>query len=270
MKRTFFSSWMLLALVFLALPLHAFAEDEMPEWTYPLSPEIIQDNDQYLTLTNKIALLSSDYVPDDLVAITARCAVKGELREEANRALKALFDAAEADGYKLYVKSSYRSYQTQKTMYSNRLASVGHDDGYVAYPGSSDHQTGLGIDVLNYEWTKKSGLNATFIQTKEAQWMAAHCHEFGFVIRYMEDKEDVTGIKYEPWHLRYVGLEAAAYMTEMHFSLEEFTEDWQHYVAEWEAQGGNLTLLVRQRSMPLGIHVVGIDEDGDEEIFIYH
>lgn len=177
--------------LFLAACIPALAFEsvsEMPPWEYPLSPEILADRRQYITLTNRSDLLDENYEPDDLVTVTARHAVSGELRKDAHTALCALFDAAEKDGYKLYVKSSYRSYKTQKTMYYNRLAKVGRDDGFVAYPGSSDHQTGLGIDVLNWEWTKKDGMNATFIQTAEAQWMAAHCHEFGFVIRYMEDK----------------------------------------------------------------------------------
>jgi len=176
-----------------------------------------------------------------------------------------MFDAALEDGYTLYVKSAYRSYGTQNTMYQNRLERYGYDDGLVAYPGSSDHQTGLGVDVLNYEWTQKDGMNEKFALEAEAKWMAEHCHEFGFVIRYMEDKEDITGIKYEPWHLRYVGKEVAAYMMENHLSLEEFTEEWQAYVAEFEAAGGDMKRLTIQRRYLGPIIVVSVGEDGEEE-----
>lgn len=244
-------------------------ENEFPEWEYPLSPEIILDRREYLTLTNQSSLLSSDYVPEDLVDITARCAVKGQMRKEANEALSQLFDGAELDGYKLYVKSSYRSYRTQKTMYQTRLEKMGRDDGYVAYPGSSDHQTGLGVDVLNYAWTKKDGMNAQFALTEEAQWMKEHCFEYGFVIRYAEDKEEATGIRFEPWHLRYVGKEAARYMTESNLCLEEFTREWQQYVAKWEQAGGNLKMLVIKRSLPQEVTVVGYGPDGDSDISIY-
>ena len=210
-----------LLLLALLLVLPAMAQ-ETPEWEYPLAPEIIADPERYLELTNKECLLDADYVPRDLVNVTVKRVVNGELREKAHEALKAMFDAAEADGCTLYAKSLYRSYQTQKTMYANRLEKLGRDDGVVAYPGSSDHQTGLGVDILNYEWTKKDGMTPAFAETKEAKWMAEHCREYGFIIRYMEDKEQITGIIYEPWHYRYVGKTMAKEITELGITLEEY------------------------------------------------
>ena len=259
--------WLLTAVIMLVF-CSCIAED-VPEWDYPIKPEILSDPSGYITLTDPDHLLASDYVPNDLVTVTVRKVVSGELRRAAHDALVDMFDAAEADGYKLYAKSVYRSYQTQKTMYANRLEKVGRDDGVVAAPGSSDHQTGLGIDILNYEWTKKEGMTPAFGETEEAQWMAAHCHEYGFIIRYMEDKEDVTGIIYEPWHLRYVGVEAASYIMENHLSLEEFTADWQSYVARYEAEGGDFEELVRQRTGITRITVLEITEDGEEELSIF-
>ena len=131
----------------LLMPLLAAAEG-MPEWEYPLAPEILRDVDQYLTLTNRKTLLDKKYVPEDLVRMTVRSTVDDPLRREANEALTEMFLAAEEAGYTLYVKSGYRSYQTQRTMYNNRLENNhGRDDGLVAYPGASDHQTGLGVDI---------------------------------------------------------------------------------------------------------------------------
>ena len=151
-------------------------------------------------------------------------------------------------------------------MYYNRYNKNGYDDGWVAYPGSSDHQTGLGVDILNYAWTQKSGMNAEFAKTPEAQWMAAHCHEYGFVIRYLADKEEITGINYEPWHLRYVGTECAAYMKENNLCLEEFTEEYQAYIASFEAQGGSFKQYCRQLStLPTPKGTGESDESGDEE-----
>lgn len=272
-NRTVFRilSFMLLSVLLICpIPVSAEGDSDFPAWEYPLSPEILADRRGYLTLTNKAELLDKDFNPDDLEDITARCAVKGQLRKDANAALQAMFDAAEADGFKLYVKSSYRSYKTQNTMYYSRLSKVGYDDGFVAVPGSSDHQTGLGVDILNYAWTKKDGMNAKFAGEKEAQWMAEHCYEYGFVVRYMEDKEDVTGINYEPWHLRYVGLETAAYMKEKHFSLEEFTQDWRSYVADWESRGGDLEAFVRRRALPDPVIIVAFSEDMEPDICIYY
>ncbi len=257
-------------LLFCALPAHA---EGMPEWDYPLSPEIIEDFDEYIILANRQHLLSGDYKPGDLVNTTCKKSSDAgtpELRKEASDAINAMFAAALEDGLTLYLKSAYRSYQTQKTMYNNRLDKLGRDDGLVSYPGASDHQTGLGVDILNYEWTKKDGMNKEFARTKEAQWMEAHCAEFGFILRYMADKEEVTGIKFEPWHFRYVGREAAAYIMENHLSLEEFTEEWQAYIADWEARGGDFRELIIQRAQVNPVTVVNVSEDGEEELSIFY
>ena len=129
----------------------------MPDWEYPLEPEILHDYDQYITLANRKNLLSSDYEPNDLVNTTCKKSSDAgtpQLRQAASDAINAMFAAALEDGLTLYLKSAYRTYQTQKTMYNNRLDKLGRDDGLVSYPGASDHQTGLGADILNYEWTK--------------------------------------------------------------------------------------------------------------------
>lgn len=256
-------------LVLAALPVRA---EGMPDWEYPLSPEILDDFDEYIILANRQHLLASDYAPNDLVNTTCKKssdAGKPELRQAANDAINAMFAAAQQDGLTLYLKSAYRTYQTQKTMYNNRLDKLGRDDGLVSYPGASDHQTGLGADILNYEWTKKDGMNKEFAKTREAQWMEAHCAEYGFILRYMDDKEESTGIKFEPWHFRYVGKEAAAYIMENHLSLEEFTEEWQAYIADWEARGGDFRELIIQRAQVNRVTVLD-DEDGEEELSIFY
>ncbi len=258
-------------LLLLALLCGGSFGEEMPEWDYPLTPEILHDVEDYIVLTNRKALLDSQYEPHDLVKVTANRVDAFELRQAANDALNAMFDAAQKDGYTLYDKSAYRSYQTQRTMYFNRLENNhGKDDGMVAYPGSSDHHTGLGVDILNYAWTKKSGMNKDFALTEEAQWLEAHCQEFGYVLRYMEDKEEETGIKFEPWHFRYVGVTAARYIMERHLSLEEFTEEWHAYIAAYEARGGDFDQLIRWRNSIPDAQVVGYASDGEEELSIYN
>lgn len=225
-------------LILLSLLPVAFGEEAYPAWEYPIEPLTLLDAPGYLVLTNRSELLDSRFVPNDLVNVTLRKESSCQLRKVVHEALTDMFKGAEAFGYKLYVKSAYRSYQTQNTMYYNRLERLGRDDGLVAYPGSSDHQTGMGIDVLNKEWMEKDGMNYRFAQEAEAQWMAANCHTYGFVIRYLKDKEDVTGIEYEPWHLRYVGKECAAYMMENVLTLEEFTQEYRAYIAEFERISG--------------------------------
>lgn len=258
----------LILLVLAFLPVMAAAEQ--PAWEYALEPEILNNVQGYITLANQDVLLDEQYIPQDLVDVKVRRVVDDPLRKAANEALEKMFEAAENAGYKLYVKSGYRSYKTQATMYYSRLEkNNGVDDGWVSKPGASDHQTGLGVDVLNYAWTKKEGMNEKFALEEEARWMAEHCWEFGFVIRYMEDKEEITKINYEPWHLRYVGEEVATYMQEKHYSLEEFTAEWQAYLQEWEAKGGNFKQLLKERAQ-LNATVVGYGENGEEEISIFH
>ena len=187
-------------------------------------------------LANQDHLLDSDYIPPDLVKLTVKkiSSTPIEMRAAASEALSTMFSAAKEDGITLYAHSGYRSYKTQNTMYYNRLKkNNGKDDGVVAYPGSSDHQTGLGIDVINKAGIGKKFTSA-FAKTKEGQWVAEHCWEYGFVIRYQNEKEDITKIIYEPWHLRYVGIQVAEYMRDMNYCLEEFTDEWQRTVYEYE------------------------------------
>ncbi|MBQ9263294.1 MAG: M15 family metallopeptidase [Clostridia bacterium] len=247
---------------------------ETPVWDYPLDPEIIQNAAGYITLANRNVLLESGYVPNDLVTASvqrARGTGKMQLRQAASEGLTAMFAAAKEAGYTLYLKSAYRAYSTQKTMYYNRLEkNHGRDDGLVSYPGASDHQTGLGCDILNYDWTLKDGMNKNFAATHEAQWMEAHCQEFGFILRYMSDKEEITMIKFEPWHFRYVGVEAATYIMENHLSLEEFTEEWQAYLASYEASGGDFAALIKERARLNDPTVVDYADDGEEELSIFY
>lgn len=258
-------------LVLFMLPLGALAESA-PAWDYPIRPLTLRNAEGFLTLANRDHLLESTYTPSDLVSVTAKH-ISGsfQLRRAAHEALLDMFAAAKADGYTLYVKSAYRSYQTQKTMYYNRLEkNNGKDDGWVSYPGASDHQTGLGLDILNYAWTQKDGMNEAFGSTAEAQWMADHCHEYGFVIRYLKDKEEITGIHYEPWHLRFVGKECAAYMYENGLSLEEFTEEWQAYIAAYNAAGGDFAAYCKTlTTLPEPVATGEQDESGDAEISFF-
>ena len=260
------------ALMIFLMPCQALAKQ--PEWQYPLAPEVLRNAAGYITLANRDHLLDGSYAPTDLVTCSvqrAKGTQKMQLRQAASIALTDMFRAAHAEGYTLYLKSAYRAYSTQKYMYNSRLEkNHGKDDGLVSYPGASDHQTGLGVDILNYEWTLKDGMNEKFAATAEAQWMEAHCAQFGFILRYMEDKEDLTKIKFEPWHFRYVGRDAAAYIMEHHLSLEEFTEEWQAYLKEYAAAGGNFDALIRQRARLSDPIVVDHADDGEEELSIFY
>ena len=232
-------------------------ENGGPVWHFPVALEDM--NPDFVKIANKHYLLDKSFVCKPLVKIKSlklekdkvtrksgdMYVVSGgmELNETCAAALAALSDAARADGQILYLKSAYRSFQTQKTMYYNRLKkNNGKDDGWVSKPGASDHQTGLGCDVVPKKWKSKA-MNEKMAKEPECVWMAEHCQEYGFIIRYPEDKQDITEINYEPWHLRYVGIPAATYIMENGLCLEEFTEQMQEAIREFLEEGGDPQLV---------------------------
>ena len=214
-----------------------------PVWSYGIPVDILEDPNDLIRLVNKKNLLDEKYPPDDelhqLVDAGVRKTSSGErlVRTVVNDSLKLMFEAAEADGIKLYLHSAYRSFRTQKTVYSNRIEKDGRDTGAVQSPGASEHQTGLSVDIISKAWIGKT-LNAKFAETKEAQWMAANCARFGFILRYPEgeEKQEITGIIFEPWHFRFVGAEVADYITNKGLTLEEFTEEWRVELYAYLAQ----------------------------------
>lgn len=181
-------------------------------------------------LVNKKNNLSSTYVPEDLVKLEGIPTVLenpeiNQLRETAYIALKDLFQAAtDEEGYELHARSGYRSYGTQRDLYNSYVKNHGQAaaDKYSAKPGQSEHQTGLSMDItcaaMNFQ------LDDTFGNTDEGKWVSENAHRFGFIVRYPKGKEDITGYFYEPWHIRYLGVELATKVYESGLTLEEYME----------------------------------------------
>lgn len=146
--------------------------------------------------------------------------------------LDEMFKAMRAEGMQPMVCSGYRTIEKQHNLFEDdikqqvRLGST-YDQAfykakeYTAMPGASEHHTGLAVDIVGKSYQQ---LNASQAKTKEALWLAEHCAEYGFILRYPADKTDVTGIAYESWHFRYVGQEAAKYIMENKLALEEFVD----------------------------------------------
>lgn len=132
------------------------------------------------------------------------------MRPDAAAALETMFDAALQDGIKLYAHSGYRSYSTQKAIYDRRDRGDSRISS-VAKPGYSEHQTGLAMDFKGQSMLDK-GLVEAIGESPEGIWVAEHCWDYGFIIRYPKDKGRITGYIYEPWHVRYVGVETAKEM----------------------------------------------------------
>ena len=203
-----------------------------PEPTAIPTPAPVTVNTDTSTVTylvNREYPLPDDFVPESLTTpdvlfpFTDTSIDKAKMTPEAGEALAELFDAAyEEAGLTLYGVSAYRSYARQYTIYATNLAVYGiaHTNRYSAAPGRSEHQTGLSIDISCA--SEGFGLEDTFADTPEGIWVAENAHRFGFILRYPEDKEDITGYNYEPWHIRYVGDELAEYLYRTGLTLDEY------------------------------------------------
>lgn len=141
--------------------------------------------------------------------------------------------AARAEGLSVYLSSGYRTYADQNYLYNRKIG-----QGYspedaakiVAKPGTSEHQTGLACDITDIYRDPKT--IEVCENTATYQWMSQHCQEYGFIVRFPDGKSDITGIMYEPWHFRYVGIEAATYIMENGLCFEEFLDLYQQAPAE--------------------------------------
>jgi len=181
-----------------------------------------------LILVNKQRSLSETYVPEDLVTAEVRFAPyvlpeKKKMRAVAAEALAQLMEGAAQENIELYCVSGYRSYATQKAIFEAKLKAAGWENAtkFVAFPGQSEHQTGLAMDVTNKAGLNKS-LTQDFGESPEGKWLQANAHRYGFIIRYQAGKEHITGYSYEPWHIRYVGAEAAESIYLSGLTLEEY------------------------------------------------
>ncbi|MGI6358812.1 MAG: M15 family metallopeptidase [Bacillota bacterium] len=197
-------------------------DDEQPE---PADNEEWKD-DPYLILVSARHPLPENQEPE-------LKAIQGSFKMEvtAADAMIAMLQAAKEEaGINLLVVSSYRSQEKQRQLFEAKVQQFlnsGYSQGEaeslaaarVARPGTSEHNTGLAADVVtpDHQW-----LDASFAKTAAAKWMKENCARFGFILRYPEDKQEVTGIIFEPWHFRYVGIEHAQKIMEQGLCLEEY------------------------------------------------
>jgi D-alanyl-D-alanine carboxypeptidase len=178
-------------------------------------------------LVNKENKLPDSYNPPDLVTtavpfISTAAPEKRQMRKEAADALAKMFAGAKLQGISLLGVSGYRSHATQTTLFNYYVKNDGYEKArtYSALPGTSEHETGLAIDVTG--GNGKCAADDCFGGTPEANWLQAHVAEYGFIIRYPKGKEAITGYKYEPWHIRYVGTKIAAKIMSEGITLEEY------------------------------------------------
>ena len=171
-------------------------------------------------LVNKYYYLEENYVPENLEEISKQYALSNmKLVKEAKEAFEEMAKAAKKEGLNIVAMSTYRDYTYQTNLYDKYVKQDGKEaaDTYSGRPGYSEHQTGLAVDIFN---NKESYTN--FHTTKEFIWMQEHSKEYGFILRFPQDKEEETGYQYESWHYRYVGLQIATYISENNITLEEY------------------------------------------------
>ena len=195
----------------------------------------------FITLENSVIkedplliLINRDHpVPKDLDYNLVEIEDDYYIDERVLSDLKAMLSDAKNTGYDLVICSAWRSLELQETLYHNKIdeyLSYGYAYSeaqeqaafWVALPGTSEHEVGLAVDIVS-EWYQHLTHNQA--DTAEQQWLMEHCHEYGFILRYPEDKQDITMIGYEPWHYRYVGKEAAKDIMASGLCLEEYLEN---------------------------------------------
>lgn len=176
-------------------------------------------NSNYV-LVNKFYYLDRDYVPINLEKINSNYSVPDRyLVNVARISFEFLAKKAKEEGYNIRAVSTYRSYSYQENLYNNYVKKdgVSEADKYSARPGFSEHQTGLAVDVDNIITNYNN-----FENTKEYEWMKENAHKYGFILRYPENKEEITGYMYEPWHYRYVGVKIATFIYKNNITFEEY------------------------------------------------
>ncbi len=180
-----------------------------------------------LILVNRENKIDENYAPNDLVVPNVEFISENSpnktIRKEAALQLENMFEDAKEDGIHLLAVSGYRSYEYQKKLYDKKVKKSGkiEADKYVAQAGTSEHQSGLVMDVSSSEYKK---LDEGFKYTAAYKWLCHHMDKYGFIVRYPEGKEHITGYEYEPWHLRYVGKDVAKEIKDKNITLEEYIE----------------------------------------------
>jgi|GEM_PF-605619 len=239
-RKQFLSGLLIINILFMGTGCQRHANEEQPVGENSITNNEVHggtslkeiesqsDDSSYLILVNETYGLSADYVPDDLVLPNILDFYHNPtttiyLRETAAYMVEQLFQAAfDEQGLVLLGRSGYRSYDSQAKIHNNYIAQYGYEETqkFSAAPGHSEHQTGLALDVTANSVGGR--LDIGFGQTAEGIWLKQNAHRFGFIISYPEGREEDTGFMYEPWHIRYVGVEAATIIFENGWILEEY------------------------------------------------
>lgn len=204
----------------------ATPSESTPESKYP------KNLPWYLTLVNFECPLDKTFEPEELADADNSYMADARITDSLK---KMIADARSTENVRIIALSGYRDYAYQQELFDNKVQRLQQEKGYsvskareeaatvVAVPGTSEHQLGLALDLVDARHVK---LDSSQENTKAYKWLYEHCAEYGFIVRYPNGKTDITGIIYEPWHFRYVGVEAATYIMENEITLEEYLLDY--------------------------------------------
>jgi len=215
-----------------------------------VSPQAITTDtpEEYLILVNRHHGLSSTYRPADMIPVG-----NGQLmRARAANAFLDMQRSMNAENLFLVAISGFRSYETQRTIWNNAVRNSGlaHAERWFARPGHSEHQTGLALDIVQRGFTGGSLGSAGFQNTAQFAWLRQHAHHYGFILRYPQAYEHITGIAFEPWHWRYIGVESATYMRENGFVV---FEKYIEHRAAWTDEPSNWATEQVETAIRLGL-----------------
>lgn len=182
-------------------------------------------------ILNKYYYADENYHAEDLIEIDSTYSLYGstykiELSKECFEAFLKMYNDAKELGYGFKINSAYRSFDKQKTIYNRYVQSDGQKqaDTYSARPGYSEHQTGYAFDIRDYPYT-----NEDYSKTKSFTWVSKNAYKYGFILRFPQGKEYITGYQYESWHYRYCGIECSTYIHNHDLTFEEYYEYFIKY-----------------------------------------
>lgn len=273
----------LLVLCLSATALMAGADEyKGPAWTFEVTLQDLDPN--FMIAASESEPLEDTYVPSRLTTLKqSRNSVTGgtenvginlatnaafQLQEAAATALYRMCSDAQQQGVTLYIRQAYRTFEESNSRYERfRKRSAGD----VTPPAQDDYRTGLAVTIVGKDWRAKTLEASRFSSSTEAAWLNKNCTRYGFVVRYPEGKDKLTGNSAEPWHLRYVGESIATFMNKNNYCLEEFLEEYQIACDEFAARGGNIAEALLAYHLPEGpIQLEDMGPDGDHEIVLFH
>lgn len=177
-----------------------------------------------------ILVNANNPIPDDWTVDLVELRNGHQIDRRAYESLQKMMDDARAEGYNPLICSSYRTTAHQQKLFDNRVEkmksrgmsekeAIRDTEKWIAIPGTSEHETGLAVDIVTIE---NQNLDKSQLNSECQKWLVEHCYDYGFILRYPEDKAELTGIDFEPWHYRYVGYDIAQYIKNNNICLEEY------------------------------------------------